>query len=45
MTRARQPYDGIALVAPVSTPYERYSIQTAHWWIARALKPRSMLPV
>ena len=38
MTRARQSYDGVALVAPVSIPYERYSIQTAHWWIARALK-------
>lgn len=38
MTRTRQSYDGVALVAPVSVPYERYSIQTAHWWIARALK-------
>lgn len=38
MTRARQSYEGVALVAPVSMPYERYSIQTAHWWIARALK-------
>ena len=38
MTRARQSYDGVALTAPVSIPYERYSIQTAHWWIARALK-------
>ena len=38
MTRPRQSYDGVALTAPVSIPYERYSIQTAHWWIARALK-------
>ncbi len=38
MTRARQSYEGIALVAPVSMPYQRYSIETAHWWIARALR-------
>lgn len=34
----RQAYDGIVIAAPVSVPYERYSTQTAHWWIARALK-------
>lgn len=38
MSRPRQPYDGVALVAPVSVPYQRYSIETAHWWIARALR-------
>ncbi|AUM75271.1 thiolase family protein [Paracoccus jeotgali] len=38
MSRRRQPYDGVALVAPVSVPYQRYSIETAHWWIARALR-------
>lgn len=38
MTGARQSYEGVALVAPVSMPYQRYSIETAHWWIARALK-------
>lgn len=38
MTRLRQSYDGVALVAPTSVPYQRYSIETAHWWIARALK-------
>jgi acetyl-CoA acetyltransferase len=38
MTRKRQSYEGVALVAPVSIPYQRYSIETAHWWIARALK-------
>lgn len=36
--RQRSPYQGVVLAAPVSVPYERYSIQTAHWWIARALK-------
>lgn len=34
----RQSYDGVVLTAPVSVPYERYSIETAHWWIARALR-------
>ena len=34
----RQPYDGVVLTAPVSVPYQRYSIDTAHWWIARALR-------
>ncbi|MGD1926620.1 MAG: thiolase family protein, partial [Paracoccaceae bacterium] len=34
----RQSYDGVAVAVPVSVPYVRYSIETAHWWIARALK-------
>lgn len=34
----RQSYDGVAIVAPFSTPYQRYSIETAHWWTAKALK-------
>ncbi|MDO5641605.1 MAG: thiolase family protein [Paracoccus sp. (in: a-proteobacteria)] len=34
----RQGYDGVALVAPASTEYRRYSIETAHWWIATALR-------
>jgi acetyl-CoA acetyltransferase len=33
----RQDYAGIAVVVPVTVPYERYSIRSAHWWIARAL--------
>ena len=33
----RTPYDGVVLTTPVTIPYERHSIQTAHWWIARAL--------
>lgn len=36
--RKRASYDGIALVAPATVPYERYSIETAHWWSARALR-------
>ncbi|OAN76854.1 acetyl-CoA acetyltransferase [Sulfitobacter sp. EhC04] len=35
---ARQkPYDGVALCAPVTTPYVRFSDQTAHWWAGAAL--------
>ncbi len=36
--RQQRPYDGIVLTAPFSMPYQRYSIDTAHWWIARALR-------
>jgi acetyl-CoA acetyltransferase len=36
--RKRQGYEGIVAVAPASVPYQRYSIETAHWWIARALR-------
>ncbi len=34
----RQGYDGVVLAAPVSVPYVRFSNETAHWWIARALR-------
>lgn len=34
----RQSYEGVAIVAPYSTPYQRYSIETAHWWIAAGLR-------
>ncbi|MGJ8544197.1 MAG: thiolase family protein [Sulfitobacter sp.] len=34
---SRAPYDGVVIAAPVTVPYTRYSEQTAHWWIARAL--------
>ena len=36
--RKRRSYKGVALCAPYSTLYQRYSIETAHWWIARALR-------
>ncbi|QBY01378.1 thiolase family protein [Rhodophyticola sp. CCM32] len=38
MTRRPDSYEGVVLAAPFSTPYQRYSIDTAHQWIARALK-------
>ena len=33
----RQSYEGVAVAAPVTIPYVRYSTRHAHWWIARAL--------
>jgi acetyl-CoA acetyltransferase len=30
-------YEGVVVAAPVSIPYERYSPEPAHWWLARAL--------
>ncbi|TYL88029.1 thiolase family protein [Bradyrhizobium cytisi] len=33
----RTPYDGVAIAAPVTIPYVRYSIESAQWWIGRAL--------
>lgn len=35
--RKRTGYEGIVVAAPVSIPYERYSPEPAHWWLARAL--------
>ncbi|WP_047459801.1 thiolase family protein [Rhizobium rhizogenes] len=36
--RARKSYHGVVLAVPVTVPYERYSIESAHWWIGRALR-------
>ena len=33
----RSGYEGVVVAAPVSVPYERYSPEPAHWWLARAL--------
>ena len=35
---SRRDYDGVAVCVPVSVPYVRYSIETAHWWIAAGLR-------
>src|ERR1700752_3432792 len=35
---ARQPYDGVVVAAPVTIPYRRYSTNTAHWWVGRAIR-------
>lgn len=37
-SRARKSYDDVVLAVPVTVPYERYSIESAHWWIGRALR-------
>ncbi len=34
----RKPYDDVVACVPVSIPYRRYSTNTAHWWIGRALR-------
>ena len=34
----RQSYEGVVLVAPYTEPYARYSPESAHWWMARALR-------
>src|SRR5882672_12694774 len=34
----RRPYDGIVIAAPVTIPYRRYSTNTAHWWVGRAVR-------
>jgi acetyl-CoA acetyltransferase len=36
--RARKSYHGVVLAMPVTVPYERYSSESAHWWIGRALR-------
>jgi len=34
---ARRGYEGVAVAVPVTVPYVRYSVRSAHWWLARAL--------
>ncbi|MAS15626.1 MAG: acetyl-CoA acetyltransferase [Nitratireductor sp.] len=34
----RMGYESVVLAAPATTPYQRFSKETAHWWIARALR-------
>ncbi|HEX4112117.1 MAG TPA: thiolase family protein [Stellaceae bacterium] len=38
MATTRLPYDGVVVAAPVTIPYRRYSINSAHWWIGRAIR-------
>jgi len=37
VTPARMGYEGVVACLPVSLPYVRYSIRSAHWWLGRAL--------
>jgi acetyl-CoA acetyltransferase len=34
---SRRGYEGVAVAVPVTVPYARYSIRSAHWWLARCL--------
>ena len=34
---SRHSYENVAVAAPITVPYVRYSTRDAHWWIARAL--------
>ena len=38
MMPRRTGYEGVALVAPFTVPYERYSIRNAQWFAAQALR-------
>ena len=33
----RRGYEGVVVAVPVTVPYARYSIRSAHWWLARSL--------
>src|ERR1700682_1826569 len=35
--KSRQSYNGVVAISPVTIPYARYSMESAHWWIGRAL--------
>lgn len=37
MSTGRTGYDGVVATVPVTVPYARYSIDSAHWWLGRAL--------
>lgn len=34
----RLAYDGVVVGVPVTIPYRRYSIESAQWWLGRALR-------
>ncbi|MEP6785982.1 MAG: thiolase family protein [Sphingomonadales bacterium] len=38
MKRNPSAYDGVAVCAPVTVPYARFSPETAHWWAGKALR-------
>lgn len=37
MSRAQAPYTSVAVCAPITVPYQRFSPEPAHWWAGRAL--------
>jgi acetyl-CoA acetyltransferase len=38
MAQARANYEGVVLTAPMSLPYQRFSNQSAHWWLLGCLR-------
>ncbi|TAL79544.1 MAG: thiolase family protein [Burkholderiaceae bacterium] len=38
MMRHRASYEGVVATTPVTVPYVRYSIYSAHWWLGKALR-------
>lgn len=36
--RRSQAYDDVVLCVPVTVPYERFSVRSAHWWAGRAMQ-------
>jgi acetyl-CoA acetyltransferase len=36
-SKSRQSYNGVVAISPVTIPYARYSVESGHWWIGRAL--------
>jgi len=38
MSQAQAPYTGVAVCAPITVPYQRFSAEPAHWWAGRALR-------
>ena len=44
MISRRQSYEGIAVCVPVTVPYSRYSIKSAHWFCGRALAELIRIP-
>ncbi len=37
MSTGRIGYDGVVATVPVTVPYVRYSVHSAHWWLGKAL--------
>ncbi len=38
MSSMRKAYDGVVACLPVTIPYRRFSTNSGHWWIGRALR-------
>ena len=36
--QSQSPYEGVAVLTPVTVDYSRYSVRSAHWFVARVLR-------